>query len=129
MVILIVPPVASAGAADQPADCLIGAGSCSKSIGDRRVVFDISPKPVMTMKELTFAVRIEGGGTPQSLVLDLSMPGMYMGRNRVVLKKTSDGGYSGRGVIPRCPSGKRLWQAEIEIPGAGRVVYRFNVDH
>jgi hypothetical protein len=124
---LLVQSVSSSQAAGQQADCLINEGICSKAVGAQKVVFDISPKPVRAMKELTFTVRLDGGNMPPSLVLDLSMPGMYMGRNEVTLKKTGDGGYSGRGVIPRCPSGKKLWQAEIDIPGAGRVVYRFDV--
>jgi hypothetical protein len=124
---LLIQSVSAAQAAGQQADCLIDTGPCSKSAGAQKVVFDISPKPVRAMKELTFTVRLDGGNIPPSLVLNLSMPGMYMGRNEVTLKKTRDGGYSGRGVIPRCPSGKKLWQAEIDIPGAGRVAYRFDV--
>jgi hypothetical protein len=124
---LLIQSVSSARAAGQQADCLIDAGTCSKSAGAQKVVFDISPKPVRTMKELTFIVRLADGNMPPSLVLDLSMPGMYMGRNEVTLKKTRDGSYSGRGIIPRCPSGRKLWQAEIDIPRAGRVVYRFDV--
>jgi hypothetical protein len=113
--------------ADQTADCLIDQGPCVKTVGNREVIFSIEPKPVKTMREITFVVHIVGRNIAPTLLLDLSMPGMYMGRNEVVLKKRPDGKYSGKGVIPRCPSGKRLWQAEIDIPGTGKVSYRFNV--
>lgn len=115
------------GADDIP-DCSIDLGPCTSTVGGRQVVFDISPRPVKTMRELTFTIRTIGRKTALTVLLDLSMPGMYMGRNEVILKKTPDGFYSGRGIIPRCPSGKKLWRAEVTIPGAGRVSYTFNVN-
>jgi hypothetical protein len=53
---------------------------------------------------------------------------MYMGRNEVVLKQVPDGSFIGSGIIPRCPTGKKLWQADIAIPGSGSVSYQFHVD-
>lgn len=114
-------------ATDTP-DCFIDLGPCSSAMAGKQVVLDISPRPVKTMKELTFTVRAAGRNTAPTLLLDLSMPGMYMGRNEVILKKTPAGSYSGKGIIPRCPSGKKLWRAELTIPGAGKVSYTFNVN-
>jgi hypothetical protein len=57
------------------------------------------------------------------------MPGMYMGRNEVILKKSPTGAFTGRGIIPRCPAGKTLWQADITLPGNVRLSYRFHVGH
>ena len=79
------------------------------------------------MKELIFTIRATGRNTAPAILLDLSMPGMYMGRNEVVLKKNPDGSYSGKGIIPRCPSGRMLWRAAVTVPGAGKVSYTFNV--
>jgi hypothetical protein len=115
------------GATETP-DCSIDQGLCSRTAGMREVIFDITPKPVKTMKELTFTVRAVGKNSSPTVLLDLSMPGMYMGRNEVILKKTPAGSYSGKGIIPRCPSGKKLWRAELTIPGAGKVSYTFNVN-
>ncbi|MBI5076462.1 MAG: hypothetical protein HZB62_15025 [Nitrospirae bacterium] len=110
------------------ADCLIDQGPCTVTAAGRQVAFEISPRPVRMMKELTFAIRATGRDAAPALLLDLSMPGMYMGRNEVVLKKTSDGTYRGKGIIPRCPSGAKLWRAEVSIPGTGKVSYTFNVN-
>ena len=129
MVFLLMQLTSSATGSEQPADCLIDRGPCSTTAGTQRVVLDISPKPVRAMKELTFTIHVGGRGAPPSLLLSLSMPGMYMGRNIVTLKKISGDSYSGKGVIPRCPSGKRLWQAEVSVPGASKAVYRFNVTY
>jgi len=115
------------GMTDAP-DCAIDQGPCSSTVAGRQVVFDISPRPVKTMKELTFTISIIGKNIAPTLLLDLSMPSMYMGKNEVILKKTPDGSYSGKGIIPRCPSGNKLWRAEVTIPGAGKVSYTFNVN-
>jgi hypothetical protein len=125
-ILLMLPALPSHGA-DKTADCLIDQGPCVKTVGNREVIFSIEPKPVKTMREITFVVHIVGRNIAPTLLLDLSMPGMYMGRNEVVLKKRPDGKYVGKGILPRCPSGKRLWQAEIDIPGSGKVSFRFNV--
>ncbi len=64
---------------------------------------------------------------PEEIAVDLSMPGMYMGENRVMLKRSPDGTYSGKGVIPKCRSGRRLWKATVTVPGAGAAGFLFNV--
>jgi len=110
------------------ADCDIDRGPCVAIIGKTEVRLDISPKPVKTMKELFFVVTVKGANVRGPLLLELSMPGMYMGRNEVALNKDPEGSFSGRGVIPRCPTGRKLWQADVTIPGSGRLTYRFNVD-
>ena len=114
--------------AAEVADCSIDLGPCTSSVAGRQVLFEISPRPVRSMKELTFTIRAAGRNTAPAVLLDLSMPGMYMGRNEVVLKKSPDGSYRGKGIIPRCPSGKKLWRAEVTVPGAGKVSYTFNVN-
>ncbi len=111
------------------AECDVSRGTCTATSGNTIVTLDISPKPVRAMKELFFTVTLKGAKIQAPLLLVLSMPGMYMGRNEVSLKQVSDGSFTGRGIIPRCPSGKKLWQADIAIPGRGSVSYRFHVEH
>jgi len=124
---LLLGTYASALGAEEAPDCLIDRGPCTGTVAGRQVVFDISPKPVRFMKELTFTIRAPGMKTAPTVLLDLSMPGMYMGINQVTLKRVSDGSYSGKGIIPRCPSGRKLWRAEVTLPGAGKASYTFNV--
>lgn len=108
-------------------DCSIDKGPCFKTVEMREIIFDITPRPVKTMNELTFTINAIGKNTAPTLLLNLSMPGMFMARNEVVMKKKSNGTYSGKGTLPRCPSGKNIWRAEISIPGVGKVSYTFNV--
>jgi hypothetical protein len=113
------PPAAHASTTNPSLaqECEINAGPCSKKSGDAQVLLDIQPKPVKAMGELTFTVTVKGMKDYESLKLDLKMPGMYMGTNEVTLVKTGAGRYTGRGIIPRCHSGKRLWSATVVMPG------------
>ncbi len=105
-------------AASDTADCNINLGPCAKRIGAAEIILDITPRPVKVMKELSFTVILKGKRADR-LILDLGMPGMYMGKNRVILEKTAGGTYKGKGVIPKCPSGRKLWRAVVYLPEAG----------
>lgn len=105
-------------------DCNLAAGACVKSLQGNRVSFDVLPKPVASMTELVFTVSLSANGRPfkaEHVSLDLTMPGMYMGANRPALTLGEDGKYSGKGILPRCPSGQKIWKAEIVIerPSSG----------
>lgn len=115
--------------ADYTADSnAIHSGPCTKQAGDRQVTLDISPKPVRHMQELTFKVTMAPAeGLPSSLILDLSMPGMMMGKNQVTLKRQSNGAWEGKGIIVKCRSGRTLWQATILSPELGNPAFSFNV--
>jgi len=129
-VLLLIVLLSSAYAAICPAaECDFSRGTCTATSGNAAVTLDITPKPVRSMRELFFTVTVKGARIQAPLLLVLSMPGMYMGRNEVVLKQVQDGSFTGRGIIPRCPTGKNLWQADIAIPGGGSASYRFHVDH
>ncbi|HTR45326.1 MAG TPA: hypothetical protein VMH06_06420 [Thermodesulfovibrionales bacterium] len=124
-------PEMVAGAADQQvkADCEISKGPCTKKIGPLEVTLDIRPKPVSVMKENSFMVRIMPvpHPLPEKITIDLGMPGMFMGNNVVMLRKQAPGSYSGTGIIPRCPSGRRLWKVTVNVPEGGKVEYFFDV--
>jgi len=108
-----------ASSAENGTTCDIHKGSCIKETGDGMMVeFDVQPKPVSAMSELTFIVNLTQGGLPlsdASVVLDLSMPGMFMGKNQPVMKHAKNGRYEGKGVIVKCASGRKIWRADITI--------------
>ena len=86
------------------------------------VSFEILPRPIEAMKELVFAVTLTREGKPvegAGLSLALSMPAMYMGRNSPTLTEVKPGRFEGRGVVPRCMSGDKRWQATILVKEAG----------
>ena len=113
-----------ASAAEEGPDCDIQSGSCAKETADgMRVEFDAQPKPVTSMSDLRFIVTVTRGGSPvsdASIVLNLSMPGMFMGKNQPVLKHAENGRYEGKGVIIKCPSGRKVWRADITIARGGK---------
>jgi hypothetical protein len=97
------------------------------------ITLDILPKPVRTLSELRFLVAVKKNNAPVTdaiVTLDLSMPGMYMGKNRPVLKHRGQGIYQGTGIITRCSSGQKNWQAKVTV-GSGYpetvAVYQFEV--
>jgi YtkA-like len=111
------PERISASQNTQP-DCRIDTGACVRTSGALSVVLDIAPKPVQSMHELTFTVTVTEKDNPirdASVIISLSMPGMFMGENVVRLKHRVEGVYEGKGVIVRCPSGKKIWQASVII--------------
>ena len=102
-------------------------GSLRSAIGGQEVLLSITPWPPRSMREVDFTVSFPGTAGKASPYVDLSMPGMEMGRNRVDLSCGDDGGYRGTGVFVRCPSGRRDWEATVTVPGAGKAVFRFAV--
>jgi len=115
--------------ADYTADSnAIHSGPCTKKANNRQVTLDITPKPVRHMQELTFRVTMAPADRlPSTLTLDLSMPGMMMGKNQVTLKQQPGGAWEGKGIIVKCMSGRTLWQATILSPELGNPAFSFNV--
>ena len=118
-----------AAATDPPVtvNCDVHHGACIQMVEAVEVNFDISPKPVRAMTDLNFKIAIKGKQPEIAPFIDLGMPGMKMGPNRVSLQSTGRGVYEGTGIIVRCPSGKRIWQAKITLPGIGEAEFVFDV--
>ncbi len=99
-------------------DCAVSAGPCTKASGGGvTLTLEVSPRPVRAMTDLVFVVSSSTplGGDAE---LALTMPGMYMGDNRVRLARGADGRLAGKGVIVRCPSGRRTWSAAVTARSA-----------
>ncbi len=131
---LVVGPLLAVGpaAASSAVQCNIQFVPCATRTNDGITVeFDIQPKPVTTMTELTFTVRLSRNGAPitdASLQLDLTMPGMFMGTTRPGLEHVGKGRYEGRGTLIRCASGKKTWQADILMGNSGIPIAGFQFD-
>lgn len=114
-------------------DCHLNVGPCIKTTDDLTVILDVNPKPLKTMHELIFTAVISNEGGPVAdafVTINLSMPGMFMGKNVIRLEHLHDGTYEGKGVVIRCQSGKKIWQASVAIEQAGKesvVTYIFEV--
>lgn len=108
-------------------ECNIHQGPCSTELADRSVEIDISPKPVKAMEELVFRVTISGGSLSKTPYIDLGMPAMKMGPNRVEMAQKGEHLWTGKGVIVRCPSGNTTWYARVRIPETGTAEFVFDV--
>ena len=118
---------ASDGKTEGIINCDIQNQPCVRQVSGGRITFDIRPKPVKAMEDLTFEVKVEGAELSGPPVIDLGMPGMKMGPNQVKLRLTDAVLYQGTGIIVRCPSGKTLWQALVHLPGIGDAEFVFDV--
>jgi hypothetical protein len=94
-----------------------------------RVGLTVTPKPIRVMKPLHFQVDLQDHGQAQSVMVDLSMPDMYMGINQVAMKKSGPGVYKGMGIIPTCPTGLTLWQASVIIDNQVAGDFFFDVEY
>jgi hypothetical protein len=94
-----------------------------------RVGLTVTPQPIRAMKALHFQVDLQDDGEPQSVMVDLTMPDMYMGLNQVTMKKSRPGVYKGVGIIPTCPTGLTLWQASVIIDNQVAGDFFFDVQY
>ena len=129
-VLLAAPENISAGDKYQDMiNCDLHRGDCTRELTGSRLTLAVTPRPVKAMHDLLFRVSFSGELPPgaQPPHIDLGMPGMKMGPNRVQLKSAGSAVYEGRGVIVRCPSGRRTWQATVTVPGVGQADFIFDV--
>jgi len=108
-------------------NCNIHESACTQELPNSKVTLDISPKPVKAMTDLLFRLTLTEKPSAEAPYIDLGMPGMKMGPNRVHLKHRGEGVYEGTGIIVRCPSGKRVWKAVANVPDQGAVEFVFDV--
>ena len=122
--LVVLEPAPAASATETPLPCDIQIGSCIlRNSNGMTIEFDIQPKPVAAMSESTFVVRVTWNDKPltdASVHLELSMPHMFMGKNQPILKHIKEGRYEGKGIITRCASGKKTWQADVAVVSAGK---------
>jgi nitrogen fixation protein FixH len=115
-------------------DCSLDSGPCVRKDGAGVTVsLEISPRPVRTMEDIELTVQLitEGEGGPigdRQVTVDLTMPGMYMGENRIILEPAGEGRFVGKGVIVRCPSGQKRWKAVVSAASIYPVEFTFLVD-
>lgn len=107
--------------------CDIHAGPCETMRNGRRIQLDIRPKPVRSMRALTFELRLADRWTDAAPYIDLDMPAMRMGYNRVILTAAEPGVFIGDGVIVKCPSGLTTWKATVRLTDAETVDFIFDV--
>ena len=110
--------------------CDPGRTACRAEAGGLAIVLELAPQPPRPLAELHATVRLTRGGAPAddaTVAVEITMPGMYMGENRIVLHRDGDGHYAGTGALLRCASGRRDWSAEVvaRAPGSDEARARF----
>jgi hypothetical protein len=103
--------------------CDLGAGPCAQQAGPFQVTLALAPRPLRTMVELGAVVELRKGDAPvegATVTLSFDMRDMSMGPNRRVLPGVGGGRYAGKGLLVRCPSGRKDWVATVAVASAGR---------
>ena len=111
-------------------NCDLHQGVCTQNLSGSTVTLAVTPRPVKAMQDLLFQVTFSAKLPPNTNKLpyiDLGMPGMKMGPNRVQLNSAGNDTYEGRGVIVKCPSGRRTWRATVTVPDFGQTDFIFDV--
>ena len=113
-------------------NCDIHHGPCTQPLAGGTATLEILPRPVRAMTDLIFRLTLVPPPEPDQAeaglpFIDLDMPAMFMGYNRVHMVRESPGRYSGSGVIVRCPTGIPTWEARIAVPGRGEASFVFDV--
>ena len=110
-------------------NCDLHQGACTQNLAGSTITLTVAPRPVKAMQDLLFQVTFSGKlpSNTKPPHIDLGMPGMNMGPNRVQLESAGIATYEGQGVIVRCPSGRRTWQATVTIPDVGQTEFIFDV--
>ena len=122
-------PISAGDKYQEMINCDLHRGACTQNLAGAAITLAVTPRPVKAMQDLLFQVRLSGKRpeVTQLPYIDLGMPGMNMGPNRVLLKSAGNAVYEGRGVIVRCPSGRRTWQATVTVPNLGQTDFIFDV--
>jgi len=102
--------------------CDLQAGPCTQPLdGGGAVTFAIMPRPVRAMTDVEFTVSVVPQDAAEAASVTLSMPGMAMGETHFALAqaRAARGVFRGKGVVVRCPSGRRDWAADVKVARAG----------
>jgi hypothetical protein len=126
VVLILIPDSMSASGASS-LNCDPHAGPCTRTISGIKIQLEIEPKPVKAMETLTFRLTIADQPATQIPLIELGMPKMKMGPNKVLMRAIKKDVFIGKGIIVRCSSGKRVWKATVTVPGLGKADFIFHV--
>lgn len=111
-----------------PTPCSVADRPCTLALAGGEVTLDLGPRPLRTMADLSVAVELRGlAVAPAAVEVSFEMAGMDMGANVSLLSPAGGGRFAGKGVLVRCPSGRKDWIAEVRVaaPGAPPASARF----
>jgi hypothetical protein len=104
-------------------DCDLHKTSCSVEVPNfGKITFDITPKDIPLMKELTF--KVTSSVDVDEFDMNIFATNMNMGYHQFKLKKIADKTYEAKGILPTCVVGGMIWRAEV-INGRKGAVFIF----
>lgn len=103
-------------------DCRVDQSRCSAQGEPLDVTLYFSEgAPVMKPFPIRAEIETHQSIRPDTVSVDFQMVGMDMGQNEYRLESEKEGSWTGVAILPVCTTGRRDWQAVVEIrTDAGR---------
>lgn len=97
------------------AGCDVKDGECATTLANtQKLSLEVSPKSLPLMKPLTFTIRTQEL-QQESLEAQIYATNMFMGIQTITLKRTKQGVYEGKLILPTCNQGGMIWNADIIV--------------
>jgi len=107
---------------DPDKSCDLQKTACTLSLpGDAMVTLDIQPRPIPLVQNFTIQVNTQAVKA-ELVSVDFKGMTMNMGPNNVTLKASSDGVFSGTGMLPVCIRNSMEWQADVYLQTSDGIV-------
>lgn len=106
----------------QNKDCDLHNSSCKIQIQDgTSFELEVSPKTIPLMQELVFSIKSNKPDL-ENLKLNIYATNMFMGDLYLDIKNLGNGNYEAVGMLPTCPVGNMMWNAEIRIEKLNKTI-------
>jgi len=115
----------------QEKTCDLHNSSCKIKIQDDTTFeLEITPKTIPLMEELRFSIKSNNQNL-KNLKLNIYATNMFMGEFNLPIKNLGNGNYEAVGILPTCPTGDMLWNAEIRVEQIDKIIgarFQFKTD-
>ena len=115
----------------QNKNCDLHHSPCEIKIQDNTTFeLQVAPNSIPLMKELTFTIKSNSPNL-ENLKLNIYATNMFMGDLNLPIKNLGNGNYEAVGILPTCPTGDMLWNADIRIEKINKTIgarFQFKTD-
>ncbi len=115
----------------QKKSCDLHKSSCNITIQDGTTFeLEITPKTIPLMEQITFKIKSNNPNL-KNLKLNIYATNMFMGDLNLPIKNLGDGKYEATGMLPTCPVGDMLWNADIRVEKLDKTIgarFQFKTD-
>lgn len=102
--------------------CNLTTGSCTNSLGQQQITISLIPNtPIPVAKALEATITLKNINADK-VSIDIAGVNMYMGFNRIKLKKVSSNVYKGQTMLAFCTISKMEWEVSVLIKKGNQTI-------